>query len=236
MIDLRLGDCLEILPMLDAGSVDAVIIDPPYFQPAVHYVSARGEKLKKKKISDMSILEFFFAAFIKECMRILKPTGSIYLFCDGQSYPIAFTGLYPYCTHVRPLIWDKVTSFNGYTWRHQHELIAWGELEQSPRVPTGDGDIIRCPAVRIDERDHPAEKPIALIQKLLGKLADGAVILDPFMGGGTTGEACVSSSRDFIGIEADPEYFEIAQRRIHSAQAQPALLDYETSEQQVMSL
>lgn len=220
MIDLRLGDCLEILPTLDAGSVDAVITDPPYFQPAVHYVGARGEVAPRRKISDLSILEHFFSSFTAECARVLKPTGTFYLFCDGQSYPIAFTGLYPHCKYVRPLIWDKQTSYNGYTWRHQHELIAWGEREHSPRIPTGDGDILRCPAVPVDDRDHPAEKPVALICKLLSKLPDGAIVIDPFMGGGVVGQACYQSLRHFIGIEADPEYYAIAQRRIEQAQAQ----------------
>jgi site-specific DNA-methyltransferase (adenine-specific) len=220
VIDLRQGDCLEVLATLPAASVDAVITDPPYFQPAVHYVGPRGEKVPKKRISDMSILELFFRTFIDECVRVLKPTGTIYLFCDGQSYPIAFTGLYAHCKHVRPLIWDKVTSFNGYTWRHQHELIAWGELDESPRIPTGDGDILRCPAVPVDDRIHPAEKPVALIAKLLGKLPEGAVVLDPFMGSGAVGEACHNSRRSFVGIEADPTYFSIAQKRIEQAQAQ----------------
>lgn len=222
-VTLYLGDCLEVLPTLAAGSVDAVVTDPPYFQPASHYCPTRDEGAPKKTIGDMSILEYFFKSFIRECARTLKPDGFHYLFCDGQSYPIAFTGLYPYVKRVRPLIWDKLTSYNGYTWRHQHELIAFGELDGSPRIPTGDGDILKFRAVPVDERLHPAEKPIPLLMALIAKTQEGGVIIDPFAGSGTTGVACVQTGRRFVGIEISEQYFEIAVKKIEAAQAQGRL-------------
>jgi len=218
-VQLYLGDCLQIMPEL--AGVDAVVTDPPYFQPAVHYVPARGEDAHRKTIGDMSILEHFFASFIGQAARLLSPQGFAYVFCDGQSYPIAFTGLYPHAKRVRPLVWDKVVSFNGYTWRHQHELIAFAEMDDSPRLPTGDGDILRHRAVPVGERQHPAEKPIPLLTALVAKC--GASVLDPFMGSGTTGVACVQTGRKFIGIEIDPGYFEIAKKRISEAQLQTRL-------------
>jgi site-specific DNA-methyltransferase (adenine-specific) len=220
-VELHLGDCLEVMKSIPSGSVDAVVTDPPYFQPAVHYVPARGTDAHRKTIGDMSILEHFFASFIGEAARVLAPNGFVYVFCDGQSYPIAFTGLYPHVKRVRPLIWDKVVSFNGYAWRHQHELIAFGELDKSPRIPTGDGDIIRCRAVPVADRLHPAEKPVELLLALVAKCS--GTILDPFMGSGTTGVACVQTGRNFIGIEIDPGYFEIAKKRIEEAQLQMRL-------------
>lgn len=222
-VKLYRGDCLEILPTLPAGSVDAVVTDPPYFQPATHYCPTRDEGSPKKTIGDMSILEFFFASFIKESVRTTKQIGSVYIFCDGQSYPIVFTGLYQFVKRVRPLIWDKIISFNGYTWRHQHELIAFGELPDSPQIPTSEGDIIRCRAVRVGDRSHPAEKPIELLAKLISKTPKNSTILDPFMGSGTTGVACVQTGRNFIGIEIDEHYFAIAQKRIEEAQMQMRL-------------
>lgn len=214
------GDCLEVLPTLEAGSVDAMVTDPPYFQPATHYSSARGDSAPRKSIGDMSILEHFFASFIRESMRVVRLRGFAYVFCDGQSYPLAFTGLYPHVKRVRPLIWDKIVSFNGYTWRHQHELIAFGEMPDAPQIPTGDGDIIKHRAVPVKERIHPAEKPIDLLLKLLAKLPDDATILDPFMGSGTTGVACVKTGRKFIGVEIDEDYFQIAVQRIKQEQMQ----------------
>jgi len=73
--------------------------------------------------------------------------------------------------------------------------------------------------------NHPSQKPIKLIRKLIEKYThEGDTILDPFMGSGTTGVACVQTGRNFIGIEIDPTYFAIAERRIREAQAQPPLI------------
>jgi site-specific DNA-methyltransferase (adenine-specific) len=212
------GDCLEVMREMESASVDAVITDPPYFQPATHYCPTRDEGAPRRTIADTSILQHFFRAFIAECVRIVKPDGSLYIFCDGQSYHFAYLGLFPYVKRVRPLVWDKITSFNGYTWRHQHELIAWGERENTPRINTGDGDIIKCRAVPVDERTHPAEKPVELIEALLVKTPKGGLILDPFCGSGTTGVACVKRGHGFIGIELDPDYSDLAQARIKRAQ------------------
>ncbi len=212
---LYLGDCLEILPQLADGSVDAVVTDPPYFQPATHYCPTRDEGAPQRAYADLSILEHFFKSFCAECARVTNAEGCFYVFCDGQSYHMAFAALFPHTKRVRPIVWDKVTSFNGYTWRHQHELIAWGEREASPRIPTGDGDIIRCRAVPVSKRQHPAEKPLKLLNAIVTKC--GSIVLDPFMGSGTTGVACIETDRYFVGIELEPKYFDIAVARIKAA-------------------
>lgn len=209
------GDCVAVMRLLSDKSVDAVITDPPYFQPASHYVPTRSEGPARKTLADTSILQHFFSAFISECARVLRTDGSIYVFCDGQSYPIAFTALYPFVKRVRPIVWDKITSFNGYTWRHQHELIAWGEFEETPRIATGDGDILRCAAVPVGDRLHPAQKPVEVLQRLIEKTPQDAVILDPFCGSGTTGIAALRMGRKFIGVELDANYCDIAAQRLN---------------------
>lgn len=214
------GDCLEVMKSMPDKSVDAVITDPPYFQPASHYCPTRDGRTNKKTIGDLSILESFFRLFIEESIRLLKPTGFYYLFCDGQSYPIAFAGLYKHVKNVRPLIWDKVVSYNGYTWRHQHELIAFAELEESPRIPTGDGDILSYRAVKVDNRLHPAEKPVDLLGAIINKTVKCGIVLDPFMGSGSVGVACINNDRDFIGIDIDEDYFSIAEKRIAESKQQ----------------
>lgn len=70
--------------------------------------------------------------------------------------------------------------------------------------------------------EHPSPKPLDLIMWLV-ETTSAQTILDPFMGSGTTGVACVKLNRNFIGIEINPDYFAIAQRRIADAQKQPAL-------------
>lgn len=212
---LYLGDCLEILPTLD--KVDAVVTDPPYAIPAAHYIAKRGAKLPSKSIGELSIVEHWF----RGVSDLFPEDAALYIFCDGQSYPIFFRSCYSKWKRIRPIIWDKMTSFNGYTWRHQHEIIAWCESNECERLPTGDGDIIQCRAVPVDDRMHPAEKPVALIERLVNKTQ--GTVLDPFMGSGTTGIACLNLKRKFIGIEIEPKYFDIACERIEISQRQQTL-------------
>jgi site-specific DNA-methyltransferase (adenine-specific) len=217
--DCRLicGDCLEVLPTLEA-SIGAVITDPPYAIPAAHYIGKRGEETPRRNLSELSIVEHWF----RQVAEMLPASAPLYIFCDGQSYPIFYRSCYNRWKRIQPLIWDKVVSYNGYTWRHQHELIAWRESAECDRIPTGDGDIIRCRAVPVDARQHPAEKPVELIGKLVAKTS--GTILDAFMGSGSTGAACALAGRKFIGIESDPEYFKGACRRIREAYEAQALL------------
>ena len=212
-ITLYHADARDVLPLLEPGSVDLVLTDPPYFQPAAHYCGKRAEARPKKSIGDMSILELAFKIWCDGIAAATKPTGTIYFFCDGQSYPIAFTALYPHAAHVRPLVWDKMVSYNGYTWRHQHELIAWAEMDKAQRVATGDGDILRFRAVPVDDRMHPAEKPTDLVRCLLAK-HDAQTILDPFFGSGTTLRAAKDLGRRAIGIEIEEKYCRIAAERL----------------------
>lgn len=207
------GDCLDVIRTIPDASVDAVITDPPYFLPAQHY---QTRKEFRRNFSDLGILEHFFKDYFDAIARVLKPTGVFYMFCDGQSYPVLWYHGFAVTKRVRPLIWDKQVSINGYHWRHQHELILFGEMPECKPFPTGDGDILRCRAVPVEQREHPAEKPVTLLRNLVAKCGD--TILDPFMGSGSTGVAALMEGRNFIGIELDANYYEIAQRDIEQAQ------------------
>ena len=144
---------------------------------------------------------------------MLNEDGTYYIFCDAKSYPIFWQVMFPLCKNVRLLIWDKQISYNGFTWRHQHELIAWGELDKTKRIPTGDGDLIKCRGVLQANRNHPAEKPIEVMAKLIGKHPAG-IVLDPFMGSGSTLLASKDLGRKAIGIEIEEKYCEIAAKRM----------------------
>jgi len=210
-------DCLEGFKQLDDNSIDLVITDPPYFLPINSYVGKRGEGYHKRTIADTSILKGYFERVFEEVDRIVKPNGTYYIFCDAQSYPIFYQAMFPVCKHVRLLIWDKMISYNGYTWRHQHELIAWGEKEKSRRINTGDGDIIKCRGVLQKDRNHPAEKPVDVIRKLIVKHntpAEGLVILDPYVGSGSTAIVCKQLKLNYIGFELEKEFYNVALNRL----------------------
>ncbi|MFN0318375.1 MAG: DNA-methyltransferase [Burkholderiales bacterium] len=203
------GDCREILPTL--GPVDLVVTDPPYFVPVATYVNARGAAPTRRMLGDLSVLQGYFDALLPTIP--LKISGSAYLFCDAKSYPLFWRSMFPIFKHVRLLVWDKLVSFNGYTWRHQHELVAWGECEEAERIATGDGDVLRFRGVPQAGRVHPAEKPVDMLATIISKHGEG-LLLDPFMGSGPTLVAAKQLGRRAIGIEIEERYAEIAAKRL----------------------
>jgi len=205
------GECIEELREMKDNSVDLVITDPPYFVPAQHYAT---RKAFKRNFGDLGVMEFFFKEVFKELTRVLKPTGCLYIFCDGQSYPIFYYHLYQFCKSVRPLIWNKKTSINGYHWRHQHEIIIFAQMPENVKVPTGDGDILDYRAVKVNDRIHPAEKPVELLKRFIEKSSkEGDIVLDCFAGSGSLGDACKELNRDFILIEKEIEYFKTIEKK-----------------------
>ena len=225
------GDSVEVMSGLEDKSVDLIIADPPYFLPAKHYDT---RKYFARSLSDLSILEYFFRGVFKEITRVLKDEGFIYIFCDGQSYPVFYVQLYPHVKSLRPLIWDKLTSINGYSWRHQHEIILFAEMPKAPVIPTGDGDILKYRAVRVNEREHPAEKPINLISALIEKSTNNNdIIIDPFTGSGTTLIASERLKRNSIGIEISKEYCELSYKRLTKEIEQIKLAEEQSTIQKI---
>jgi site-specific DNA-methyltransferase (adenine-specific) len=85
------GDCLDIMAQMPNEFVDCIVTDPPYFMPAVHY---NTRKEFKRNFADLGIMDSWFKSVFKEFKRILKPNGTIYMFCDGQSYPLFYWHTY----------------------------------------------------------------------------------------------------------------------------------------------
>ena len=222
MTDVRLilGDCLEVMKTLPDNSVDAVITDPPYFAPASHYQS---RICWGRCWGDMSLLGQVFYDWCSEWRRVLKKDGHLFVFCNDESYPVFYPVVYGWWNTIAALIWDKTRVGLGRIFRHQYELILWAHDPEAIMVNDGrlHSDILRYPAAMSRDREHPIEKPPALMTELIQvcTMPEGTVI-DCFAGSGTTGVACVETGRNFIGIEIDPGYFAIAKRRIEEAQMQ----------------
>lgn len=209
------GDCLDVMQKLPNASIDAVVTDPPYFLPAVHY-NTRTEF--PRSMADLSMLEHFYRDWFAECARVVKSTGCLYVFCDDQSYPVFYALNYRHARRQRSLVWDKEISFTGFSWRNQHDQILFAEMDEYPAVKTGDGDILRCRSVPVDNRDHPAEKPPALLRRLVEKSVEpNGFVLDPFAGSASTGVACLAAGRRFLGIEQDAAYVAIGRERLNKA-------------------
>ena len=211
---LYLGDCMDILPTL--GKVDAVVTDPPFFTPAVHYQS----RVKHvRSWGDMSILESWWSGVSADLARVC-PKGHVFVFCNGDSFPAFYKAMFPHWEKLKSMVWDKGHVGLGRIFRNQHELIIWARSE-GHFVPD-DGklraDVLYARATPSSDREHPVEKPVELLSQLTDVSAGS--VLDPFMGSGSTGAAAVAQGRTFIGCEIDPRYFDIACKRIEDAQKQ----------------
>jgi site-specific DNA-methyltransferase (adenine-specific) len=234
---LILGDCRDILPTL--GYVNHVVMDPPY-EDVLHEAMGKLRTLrndgKQYASNRMSGLSF---------KGIDETRGDIANLCSSASagWIIAFClaeGVMAWrdrlqdagCKYDTCLAWvkpDSTPRFNGQGAARGFEcaVTAWaGKGHKRWNAGGKRGVYTHCVNGSFREGTHPTEKPISLMMELLADYtSSGETILDPFMGSGTTGVACVNLGRKFIGIELDPDYFDIAVKRIAEAYKQPRLFD-----------
>jgi DNA modification methylase len=209
-VQLYCGDCFEVMKNLPDNSIDAVITDPPY---GIQYATAHDASWAHKQIAndkDTSCRD-----------RVVEWAGDLPMAIFGSWKTAPPKGV------RTALVWDKGPASGmgdlRLPWKPSWEMIYILGKGWAGRRDEG---VLRGHLVVTWEskgRCHPNQKPVSLIVALLKKLPPDITILDPFMGSGTTGVACVQTGRNFIGIEIDKGYFEIAQKRIAEAQAQPAL-------------
>ena len=216
MIDLRQGDCLELMKDIPDKSIDLIIIDPPYSTPTI---TGFGRK-QVKNVADLSIQETYMKCLKEEFERILKDNSPIFVFCDDKYYPSIYRAFYNWQS-VQMIVWDKGKIGMGKPFRKRHELIVYANretidynrTENITHYPT----VLNYKVVTEKEKVHPAQKPIKLLEDLiLGFSNENDTVLDCFMGSGSTGVACVNTNRNFIGIELDEKYFNIAKERINN--------------------
>lgn len=203
---LYLGDCMEVMQGLD--KVDAVVTDPPYGINMGGGFSGKGIAGNRRQYnrSDWDLSRPDSEVF--EDILGASDTQIIW----GGNY---FTDLLP--VSGKWLFWDKCQTMPTYS----DGELAWTTIS---------GDAVKqftyngCGMLAKEKnRVHPTQKPVALMQWCLGFLPNAKTILDPFMGSGTTLVACVKEQRKGIGIELDPDYFDIACKRVEEAYRQPTL-------------
>lgn len=222
-VELHLGDCLEVMRSMPDKSVDAVITDPPY---GIDYQSARRIDTERKPKIENDKRPFIW--WLHDAFRITKDDGVLLCFCDWRyqdlwKQVIEVAG-WTIKSHV---IWDRdwhgLGDLNGQ-FAPQHDVI-WFATKGDFSFQNGrPKDVIRSRRLPAEALVHPNEKPKSLMEHLTNSVTGlFSTILDPFMGSGTTGVVCVQTGRNFIGIEIDPTYFAIAERRIAEAQMQPRL-------------
>lgn len=219
-------DCLEGLQEVPDKSVDLIVTDPPYFLSMGHAGSstnlARGtsEQLNSNRaFNDLAICTPFYRQLFQEYARVLKDDGSFYFFTDWRGYAYYFPLLNAALPVRNLIVWDK-KSGPGSFYSFAHELVIFGTYK--PKTKAGVGtNVWRTPAFNSGakktngEKVHPTQKPVELIEKaILDSTEPDAVVLDTFMGSGTTAVACLRTGRNYIGFELDERYHATALERV----------------------
>lgn len=198
--DCRLirGDCRDVLPTL--GPVDAVVTDPPYGIAAT-WKGGSGNGWGKATSEAALRNEWDDEAPAVEVLDLLRSMSREQIIWGGNYFPLPPSRCW--------LVWNKPE--RNFTLAEAE--LAWTNRDNVVRV-------VDAPRSEPD-RLHPTQKPVKVMTWSVAKTR--GTVLDPFMGSGTTGVACVNLGRPFIGIEREPSYFDIACRRIEEAYKQPRL-------------
>ena len=203
--ELHLGDCLDVMRGIPDGSVDAVVTDPPYgikrFEKGFGYTRFKGYGAEKDGIKWDT----------KPSNELIDAVLSI-----GKNHIIWGANNFTLPTSESFLVWDKQQTVPNF---------ASAELAYSD-INGLTAKVFRYSIHKHNhvEKFHPTQKPVELMRWCLQFIPDAVTILDPFMGSGTTGVACMMEGRKFIGIEIDPDYYAIAEKRIYEASLQPRLI------------
>ena len=210
-------DCIEGMKRIPDGSVDLICTDPPYCVG----VTSNGIK---GSFLDNNLIAPFFKELFKQWQRVLKGGGHIYMHTDWRTYPFLYPIINQYFIQRNLIIWKKGTWIAAGAWyRFQHELIIFATKGKCKReFPASERDIFDIPLAEAytTSRVHQSQKPVALIEKMIKNSShENEIVLDCFMGSGTTAVACINTNRHFIGFELEEKFCEIANERIAKARA-----------------
>ena len=202
-VTLYLGDCLEILPTLEAGSVDAVVTDPPYPREFSHLWHPFAKEAARALADGGELITLFGHYQLPLVIDAFSQTDLRYWWICGMRQ------------HARKKLWGKRVNiyFKPALW-----------YVKGTKRPLDDMPSDLVLGTKPKKAIHKWEQGLGWFEHWCDRICNvGETILDPFMGSGTTGVACVQTGRHFIGIDIDESCFEIAKKRIQEAQAQPRL-------------
>ena len=218
------GDCLKHLKAIPDNSIDLIIIDPPY-QIQVNGGGVFGKNNKKylRELERENLINGFDYNVLQELVRVMKRIN-IYIWCSKDQLRRYIDFFEDLGCYTDLLTWHKTNPIpacnNTYLSDTEYLLFfrdkgvkVYGSYATKRKyyvTPTNKADKAKY--------GHPTIKPLDIIQNLVvNSSKEGDIVLDCFMGSGTTGVACVNTNRQFIGIELDNKYYEIAKQRIDNA-------------------
>jgi site-specific DNA-methyltransferase (adenine-specific) len=235
-LKLNQGDAVDWLRTLPTQSVDLVITDPPYESLEKHRAVGTTTRLKHSKSSSNDWFSIFpnarFQDLFSEVYRVLRKDSHFYLFCDPETAfaakPIAEACGFKFW---KPLVWDKKRIGMGYHYRARYEFILFFEKGKRKLSNLGTADILEVPRI---PHGYPAEKPVAVSEILiLQSSLPSEIVVDPFMGSGSVGEAALKHDRHFWGNDLSSTAATIAQNRLLQFQLKKAALNGEFASQQL---
>lgn len=237
------GDCLEVMKDIAGGSIDLIITDPPYKIIAGGCRVKAGnnecsgvfnrrtdnkrtdwvEEVRSGKMFKHNTLKF--SEWLPDVFRILKDGTHFYVMVnDRNMQEILNAATNVGFQIVNILVWKKNNCTPNKFYMKNTEFILMFRKGKARNINNmGTKQCLEVPNI-IGGKLHPTEKPAALMQVLIENSSQkGECVLDPFMGSGTTGVACINTNRKFIGIELDEKYFKIAENRIKEITAQTTM-------------
>lgn len=230
MIDLRLGDCREILKEIPNETIDLIVTDCPYkiVQGGCTNIPRKDEpsgifnrrntftqkNARNGKLFDYNDIKF--SEWLYDCYRVLKNNSHCYIMINGRNLKELFISAEEVgFKYQNILVWKKNNITPNRYYLNNCEFILMLRKGNAKNINNmGTKSIIEVPNI-IGNKMYPTEKPVELMKILVENSSNvNDLVLDPFMGVASTGVACYELKRRFIGIEIDTKYFEIAKDRI----------------------
>jgi len=195
------GDCIKLMRKMPNRSVDLIVTDPPYGDNVGYGWNNKTIKNNENPLINCTALV--------EMYRVLKLNSSLYLFTNWKHYPFLTEFIMRYTKFkIRHLlVWKKHNFGLGWAFRHQYELILVLEKGKPKYNLKNFSDVQTCSHINHNKDNHPHEKPIDLLMKMIEHSSnEGDLVLDPFVGSGSTCKACEKMGRNWIGMELDEKW------------------------------
>ena len=239
-VELLQGDCLELMDKTPEKSIDLIVTDPPYLHVKGGMKSKRfnvgrvwsADSRMVNEMSDFDKKEIF--KFLDASLRVLKK-ANMYIFCSKLQLVHYFEYISEYNASVPKsralkydlLIWDKLdnrmmsSKFHAsdieYIVRIYEPGVSLNKVWDEDGKKSDSDHYMKLQSFKKPNGEHTTQKPVELIKRLIRiSSRENDLVLDPFVGSGTTGVACKNLNRNFIGMELDEEYFKIAKDRIEN--------------------
>ena len=234
-IKLLQGNCLELIKKLPDNTISCIITDPPY-DMSHSTGGCTNSKLKNRWRGNIkagnNVMDFAtsikFSDWLPEVYRVLQESGHCYIFCNDKN----MKELLNECDKVgfkesNILVWIKNNACpNRYYMKNCEFVLFLYKGAAKPINNMGDKAAVQVDNISGKNKLHPTQKPIGLLERfVLNSTNKNDIVLDLFMGSGSTGVAAVNTNRNFIGMELDEKYFQIAQNRIMKTNVENAWVE-----------